>query len=127
MNLSGDKAFNVLSAGVAASAIVILALTAYTLISGSFPVLQKFGAGFFSGVKWNPAAGREVFGALPYLEGTLVTSAIALVIGLPLSLGIAIFLVEMSPSRVRVPISYLVELLAAVPSVIFRLCGLFYF
>jgi phosphate transport system permease protein len=127
MNLSGDKAFSTLAAGIAASAIVILVLTAYTLISGSVPVLQKFGLGFFSGVKWNPVAGREVFGALPYLEGTLVTSAIALLIGVPLSLGIAIFLAEMSPSRVRVPISYLVELLAAVPSVIFGLWGLFVF
>jgi len=127
MNLSGDRAFSILSATIAASAIVILLLTAYTLILGSVPVLQKVGVGFFSGVKWNPAAGREVYGALPYLEGTLVTSAIALLIGVPLSLGIAIFLAEMSPSRVRVPISYLVELLAAVPSVIYGLWGLFVF
>jgi phosphate transport system permease protein len=68
-----------------------------------------------------------VFGALPYLLGTLVTSAIALLIGVPLSLGIAIFLVEMAPRAVKVPISYLVELLAAVPSVIYGLWGLFVF
>src|SRR6267378_6331553 len=127
MNLSGDKAFSFLSAGIAGSAILILVLTAFTLISGSVPVLQTFGLSFFTGVKWIPVAGREVFGALPYLEGTLVTSAIAVLIGVPLSLGIAIFLAEMSPSRVRVPISYLVELLAAVPSVIFGLWGLFVF
>jgi phosphate transport system permease protein len=127
MNVSGDKIFNLASAAIAATAVVILGLTAYTLISGSIPVLQQFGVGFFTGVKWNPVAGREVFGALPYLEGTLVTSAIALVIGVPLSLGIAIFLAEMAPSRIRVPISYLVELLAAVPSVIFGLWGLFVF
>jgi phosphate transport system permease protein len=127
MGLSGDKIFHFVSAVVGGTAIVILAFTAYTLISGSIPVLQTFGLGFFTGVKWNPVAGREVFGALPYLEGTLVTSAIAILIGVPLSLGIAIFLAEMSPTRIRVPISYLVELLAAVPSVIFGLWGLFVF
>lgn len=127
MGLSGDKTFHAASAVIAATAIVILGFTAYTLISGSVPVLKAFGLGFFSGVKWNPVTGREVFGALPYLEGTLATSAIAIIIGVPLSLGIAIFLAEMSPSRIRVPISYLVELLAAVPSVIFGLWGLFVF
>ncbi len=71
--------------------------------------------------------GREIFGALPYVMGTLVTSAIALLIGVPLSLGIAIFLVEMAPRALRVPIGYLVELLAAVPSVIYGLWGLFVF
>jgi phosphate transport system permease protein len=127
MRLSGDKIFNIASAAIAATAVVILGLTGYTLISGSIPVLQKFGVGFFTGVKWNPVEGREVFGALPYLEGTLVTSAIALIMGVPLSLGIAIFLSEMAPNKIRVPISYLVELLAAVPSVIFGLWGLFVF
>lgn len=71
--------------------------------------------------------GREVFGALPYVMGTLVTSGIALLIGVPLSLGIAIFLVEMAPRTLRIPIGYLVELLAAVPSVIYGLWGLFIF
>ena len=69
--------------------------------------------------------GREAFGVLPYVLGTLLTSGIALLIGVPLSLGIAIFLAEMSPKKVRVPLSYLVELLAAVPSVIYGLWGLF--
>ena len=91
------------------------------------PVLQKFGFNFFLGSAWNPVEGREVFGALPYVMGTLVTSGIALLIGVPLSLGIAIFLVEMAPRTLRVPISYLVELLAAVPSVIYGLWGLFIF
>jgi phosphate transport system permease protein len=90
-------------------------------------VVQKFGANFFFGNAWNPVEGRELFGALPYLMGTLVTSGIALLIGVPLSLGIAIFLVEMAPRTLRVPIGYLVELLAAVPSVIYGLWGLFIF
>jgi phosphate transport system permease protein len=90
-------------------------------------VVQHFGANFFFGTAWNPVEGREIFGALPYLLGTLVTSGIALLIGVPLSLGIAIFLVEMAPRTLRVPIGYLVELLAAVPSVIYGLWGLFIF
>ena len=116
-----------MAAVIAASAIVILAVTAYTLVTGSLPVLQRFGVDFFVGTKWNPVEGRETFGALPYVLGTLVTSGIALLIGVPLSLGIAIFLVEMAPKALRVPVRYLVELLAAVPSVIYGLWGLFIF
>jgi phosphate transport system permease protein len=125
--LSGDNLFKILATILAASAVVILVVTGYTLFTGSLPVLQRFGPYFFVGTQWNPVAGREIFGALPYLLGTLVTSGIALLIGVPLSLGIAIFLVEMAPTTVRVPISYLVELLAAVPSVIYGLWGLFVF
>jgi len=116
-----------LTAVLAASAALILLITGYTLFTGSLPVLQRFGLYFFTGAQWNPVVGREIFGALPYVLGTLVTSAIALLIGVPLSLGIAIFLVEMAPKAIRVPISYLVELLAAVPSVIYGLWGLFVF
>jgi phosphate transport system permease protein len=124
---STDSLFKILSAVLAASAAIILIITGYTLFTGSLPVLQRFGLYFFTGAQWNPVAGREIFGALPYLLGTLVTSGIALLIGVPLSLGIAIFLVEMAPRALRVPISYLVELLAAVPSVIYGLWGLFVF
>jgi phosphate transport system permease protein len=112
---------------VAASAIVILFITGYVLATGAVPVVQRFGANFFFGSAWNPVEGREIYSALPYIMGTLVTSGIALLIGVPLSLGIAIFLVEMSPRTLRVPIGYLVELLAAVPSVIYGLWGLFVF
>jgi phosphate transport system permease protein len=123
--LTGDNLFKILSAVIGASALVILAVTAYTLSTGSAPVLQKYGTYFFTGTTWNPVEGRELFGALPYLLGTLVTSGIALLIGVPLSFGIAIFLAEMAPKAIRVPVSYLVELLAAVPSVIYGLWGLF--
>jgi phosphate transport system permease protein len=125
--LSGDNLFRILAATLTASAAVILAVTGYTLFKGSLPVLQRFGLYFFTGTQWNPVLGKEIFGALPYLLGTLVTSGIALLIGVPLSLGIAIFLAEMAPRTVRVPISYLVELLAAVPSIIYGLWGLFVF
>ncbi len=125
--LSGDNLFKIIAAVLAASAIAILAITAVVLSEGSVQVLQRFGLYFFVGAKWNPVEGREIFGALPYILGTLVTSGIALLIGVPISLGIAIFLVEMAPKAVRVPVSYLVELLAAVPSVIYGLWGLFVF
>jgi phosphate transport system permease protein len=121
----GDNIFKILTAIIAASAAVILIVNAYTLISGSEIVLQRFGLSFFTGRNWNPVVGFESFGVLPYILGTLLTSSIALLIGVPLSLGISVFLVEMSPKVVRVPISYFVELLAAVPSVIFGLWGLF--
>lgn len=123
----GDYTFKLVAAVLAASAAVILLMMGYTLLNSSIPVLKRFGLYFFTGIKWNSATGHEIYGALPYMLGTLVTSAIALIIGVPISLGIAIFLSEMSPRRIRVPISNLVELLAAVPSVIYGLWGFFVF
>jgi phosphate transport system permease protein len=125
--LTADNAFKILAGILAGAALFILLLTGATLLNGALPVIEKFGLYFFVGTKWNPVPGRYIFGALPYLEGTLVTSAIALLVGVPISLGIAIFVVEMAPRSVRVPVSYLVELLAAVPSVIYGLWGLFVF
>jgi phosphate transport system permease protein len=126
--LSGDNLFNSLTAVLAVSAAVILMAIGYALFIGSLPVIQTFGSYFFTGTKWNPVptqVNQEIYGALPYVLGTLVTSAIALLIGIPLSLGIAIFLVEMAPRALRVSVSYLVDLLAAVPSVIYGLWGIF--
>jgi phosphate transport system permease protein len=123
--VSGDNLFKTLATILAASAAVILLITAITLFNGSLPIFQHFGLNFFTGTQWNPVTGREAFGVLPFLLGTLVTSGIALLIGVPISLGIAIFLVEMAPKTLKVPVSYLVELLAAVPSVIYGLWGLF--
>ena len=125
--LSGDNLFKLLAAVFASGVIVTLSLIVYNLVFESYPVFDRFGFGFFTGVSWNPVAGRELFGAFPYILGTLVTSIIALAIGVPISLGIAIFLSEMSPSAIRVPLSFLIELLAAVPSVIYGLWGLFVF
>jgi len=122
---TGDGAFKIATAVVAASALAILVVTAYVLISGSSLALGTYGPGFVTGTQWNAVEGRESFGAFPYILGTLVTSGLALLIGVPLSIGIAIFLVEMAPRAIRVPISYLVELLAAVPSVIYGLWGIF--
>ncbi|MGE5574642.1 MAG: phosphate ABC transporter permease subunit PstC, partial [Ignavibacteria bacterium] len=101
--LTGDFIFKNLAAVVAASAIVILFITGYVLSTGAVPAVQKFGSNFFFGSAWNPVEGREIYGALPYVMGTLVTSGIALVVGVPLSLGIAVFLAEIAPRTLRVP------------------------
>lgn len=82
---------------------------------------------FVFGVNWNPVVGSEEYGILPYILGTLVTSTIAIVAGVPISLGIAIYLSEMAPNFIRTTLSFVIELLAAVPSVIYGLWGLFIF
>src|SRR5512135_1371754 len=105
--LTGDNIFKILTTIIVGSAAVILIINAYTLVTGSGTVLGRFGFNFLTGTNWNPVVGRESFGVLPYILGTLLTSGIALLIGVPLSLGIAIFLVEMSPKIVKVPLSYL--------------------
>src|SRR5206468_3355700 len=86
--------------------------------------IRTFGLGFLSGNVWNPVP-PLVFGSVPFVYGTLVTSALALLFGVPISLGIAIFLSELSPPWLRIPLTYIVELLAAVPSVVYGLWGIF--
>lgn len=120
---SGDDIFELLSTIFACSAIVIIVLTAVVLIRGSLQAVSTFAIGFITGVNWNTTIGQESYGMLPYILGTLVTSGIAIAIGIPVSLGIAIFLSEMSPTSVRAPLSQLVELLAAVPSIIYGFWG----
>ncbi|MCL4436027.1 MAG: phosphate ABC transporter permease subunit PstC [Thaumarchaeota archaeon] len=122
---SGDLFFKLLTLVLASGVIITIILMVIELLTGSLAVLERFGVGFVTGVNWNPVAGREAFGILPYILGTLVTSALALLIGVPISLGIAIFLSEMAPNAVRTPLSFLIELLAAVPSVVYGLWGIF--
>jgi phosphate transport system permease protein len=121
---SGDDIFEILSNIFACSAIVVVVLTGIVLLRGSFPVLGKFGVGFLTGVDWNTTLGQESYGVFPYVLGTLVTSGIAIGIGIPVSLGIAIFLAEMAPTGIRALLSQIVEILAAVPSVIYGFWGL---
>ncbi|MCW4025775.1 MAG: phosphate ABC transporter permease subunit PstC [Candidatus Bathyarchaeota archaeon] len=121
--LTGDNIFKVIVAVTATSALIILLINAFVLVDGALPALSKYHFNFITGTNWS--SNLQLYGVLPYILGTLITSGIALLIGVPLSLGIAIFLVEMAPKVIRVPCSYLVELLAAVPSVIFGLWGIF--
>lgn len=124
---SGDKTFKAVTAIFASSVIVVLTLMTFSLVEGSAHILERFGLSFLTSLDWNPVEGRESYGIFPYILGTLVTSGIALLIGVPISLGIAMFLAEMSPSAIRTPLSFIIELLAAVPSVIYGLWGLFVF
>ncbi len=93
------------------------------LNADAWPAIQKFGAAFIGSSTWDAVAGR--FGALPAIYGTVMTSALALIIAVPISLGAAIFLVDLSPRWLRTPASFLIEMLAAIPSVIIGLWGLF--
>ena len=102
----------------------MLGLIAVVLLLTAVPSIQTFGLGFLWGTTWT-AQPVPMFGALPFVYGTLVTSALALLIGIPISLGIAIFLSELAPAWLRIPLTYLVELLAAVPSVVYGLWGIF--
>ena len=118
---------NVLFGGSARlSALVVLILLAgvmVSLVAGAVPAFGQFGISYIWTEVWNPVKDR--YGASAPLYGTLVTSAIAMVVGVPVSLGIAIFLTELCPTYLRRPISTAIELLAAVPSIIFGMWGLF--
>jgi phosphate transport system permease protein len=97
---------------------MILAMAANSQLS-----IRQFGFDFLTSRSWNPIQGT--FGALPFIYGTVISSVIALIIAVPLSLGVAIFLVEQSPQRLARPIAFMVELLAAIPSVVYGLWGIF--
>ena len=103
--------------------LALLGFLTFILFLRSLPAMRLFGVGFLYGATWDPVV--PIYGALPFVYGTLVTSAVGLLIGVPVSLGIAIFLSELSPLWLRGPLSYVVELLAAVPSVIYGFWALF--
>jgi phosphate transport system permease protein len=109
----------------AALVLVLLLSIIAALGYAAWPALAKFGAGFFVTNVWNPVTSE--FGALAPIYGTLVTSAIALAIGVPVSFGIALFLTEMCPPVLKRPLGTAVELLAAIPSIIYGMWGLFVF
>jgi phosphate transport system permease protein len=117
-----DNLFHGFTLLVALGVLALVAAFVIVLLEASRASLDKFGLAFLVTSTWDPA--RSVFGAVPFIDGTLLTSAIGLLIAVPLSLGIAIFLSELAPNWIAVPLGYVVELLAAVPSVIFGLWGL---
>lgn len=121
-----DKIFRIGATAAGVYVLVMVVLLGFQLISESFPVWDEYGLSFISKTDWNAVPDREDFGALPYVFGTLVTSALAMAIGVPLSIGIAMFISD-APSKIGGPLGFLVELLAAVPSVIYGLWGLFVF
>lgn len=121
-----DKLFKFATTIAGAFVLVIIALMLFQLGAESYPIWEEEGVDFLTGSDWNAVEGRESFGALPYVFGTLVTAALAMAIGVPLSIGIAMFISD-SPKIIAGPLGFLVELLAAVPSVIYGLWGLLIF
>jgi len=119
----GDRAFKWLTLLMALSVFVLIVLTGYQLAHGSRLALHKFGWHFLASSEWDPV--NEEFGALPFIYGTLVSSFLALLIAVPLSIATAVFLTELAPLWVRQPLTIFIELLAAVPSVILGLWGIF--
>jgi phosphate transport system permease protein len=118
-----DGAFASLMAICALSIFVIVLLIIYVLIVNSKLSIHAFGWKFFTGQVWDPVSGD--FGALPFIWGTLVSSVLAVAMAVPLALCVAIFLLEICPQFLRGPISFLTELLAAIPSVVYGLWGVF--
>jgi phosphate transport system permease protein len=117
-----DAAFRVLTLACGLLVLVILALIAISSTGKALPAFRHEGLKFVFSKTWDPTTNR--FGGLAFIYGTLVTSVIALVFGVPVSIGIALVLTELAPPRVRTPIVYAIDLLAAVPSVVFGLWGL---
>ena len=107
----------------AVSVFAIVVLVVWELVDKSRLSLHQFGLHFFYGHDWDPV--NDSFGAMPFIYGTLVSSFLALLLAVPLSIGVAVYITEMCPQRLRAIISFLVELLAAIPSVIYGLWGIF--
>ena len=121
--LSGDFIFQAL-VGLFALGIIVLAFLLFREMFIESQISRNaFGLGFLTASTWDPVS--ETFGALPFIFGTLVSSFLALLIAVPFSIGIAIFLSELAPVKLRTPLSFIIELLAAVPSVIIGLWGIF--
>jgi phosphate transport system permease protein len=119
----GDRIFKLILTLGAVTVPVLLAFLVYQLWSGSRLAIGKFGFGFVTSSIWDPVV--EQFGAFPLIFGTLVSSLIALAIAVPLSLGVAIYLTEFAPKVIRQPVAFLISLLAAIPSVVYGLWGIF--
>ena len=119
----GDYIFQNITRLFAFLLLSLVVVMVYEMFRQSIPSIEKFGWGFITSQKWDPV--QDEYGALPFIFGTLYSSLIALVIALPLSVGIAIFLSEFAPKWLEQPMSLLVELLAAIPSIVYGLFGIF--
>lgn len=119
----GDEIARIITFLFAASVVLVTALLVFELWQGSVLPRQKFGLAFFRTSLWDPVF--EHFGALPFIYGTLTTAAVALIIAVPLGIGAAIFLAELAPARLSDTLEFFIDLLAAVPSVIYGLLGVF--
>ncbi len=119
----GDTVFKYLTSFFASLVLVLIVLMIYEMYAASIPTIEKFGWKFLFSSVWDPV--KDEYGALPFIYGTLVSSFIALVIALPLGVGIAIFLSELAPRWLEQPFSFFVELLAGIPSIVYGIWGFF--
>ena len=123
MSRHGDRGFRFATGAVAGLVLLIVLGIGFELTRQSSLSIRKFGFSFWTTKTWDPVAGD--FGALPFIWGTLYSSALALLIATPIALGIAVFISELSPRMLRQPLTYLTELLAAIPSIVYGLWGIF--
>jgi phosphate transport system permease protein len=121
----GDLSLQLVAGAAAAAAVALVFLIAWKIVQGAWPSLDRFGLRFIAKVAWNPVVGREAFGAGSFLFGTAITSLSALLLATPLAIGTALYLTELSPRFLRGPVTSLVELLAAIPSVVIGLWGIY--
>ncbi|MDE1763602.1 MAG: phosphate ABC transporter permease subunit PstC [Thaumarchaeota archaeon] len=122
-----DKIFKIAAAIAATYILALITLIVFQLITGSYQIWTQEGISFLTGSDWNAVEGSESYGAAPYIVGTFVTAGLAMLIGVPISIGIAMFLSELAPKFLRSILSFVIELLAAVPSIIYGLWGMFIF
>jgi phosphate transport system permease protein len=120
---SGDAVYRAFTTSCALAIPFLLVLIAWAVLRAAWPALTEFGLGFLTSSEWDPR--RERFGAAPMIFGTVVSSLLALLLATPLALGVAIFLSEFAPTRLRQPVAFLVDLLAAIPSVVYGLWGIY--
>src|SRR5678810_602610 len=120
---STDLGFRIGIGVFAAALLLIVVAIGITLAKDSWLSLQRFGFDFWRTSDWDPVAGE--FGALPFIWGTLYSSVLALAIATPVALGIAVFISELCPNVLRAPLIFLTELLAAIPSIVYGLWGIF--
>jgi phosphate transport system permease protein len=121
----GDLALQTVAGLATLAATVLVVLITWKVVEAAYPSIERFGIGFVWHIGWNPVLGKEDFGAASFLFGTAVTSLLALAIAAPISIGIALYLTELAPNFVRAPVTALVETLAAVPSVVIGLWGIY--
>jgi phosphate transport system permease protein len=119
----GDRLFKTVLTIAALAVPVLMGFLVSELYTGAHLAISRYGLHFITGSTWDPVA--EEFGAFPLIVGTLLSSFIALLIAVPLSLGVAIYITEFAPKAIRQPIAFLIELLAAIPSVVYGLWGIF--
>ena len=122
-----DKTFYGIVLVGAGYTLFILALVVYTVGNGSIEIFSHEGLEFFTSTDWNAVYGRDAFGALPYIVGTIVTSTIAMMIGVPVSIGIAVFLSDIAPRRLSTPLSFVIELLGSSSKYCLWTLGTFHF